>query len=216
MYHREMCTKTDNQINICWSTLTNQLRKMDIQKLNDTYKSLLSASPSASAFPVAQTALSALAQSTSSASARVSGASTSTGASTSASASATPTNSAAPTPKEDGLSGGAIGGIVGGVVGGLALLGLAVFFFWRKRKNNTGKIDPHAQTGDPYQGYGYQPQPPYQPQPAYSPQPGMAEAYSPPIAKYAHHADSQVHEAPINNGPVEMDTGYYQQPAAAK
>jgi LPXTG-motif cell wall-anchored protein len=196
---------------------------MDIQKLNDTYKSLLSASPSASAFPLASTALALLAQSTSSASARSSSASSSTGAPTSASASATPTNSAAPPPKDDGLSGGAIGGIVGGVVGGLALLGLAGFFFWRKRKNSTGKMDPHAQAGDPYQGYGYQP--PYQPQPAYnphqanSPQPGMAEAHSPqspPLAKYAHHADTQVHEAPINNGPVEMDSGYYQQPAAAK
>jgi LPXTG-motif cell wall-anchored protein len=179
--------------------------------LNDTYESLLSASPSASAFPVALTALAALAQSTSSASTRSSSASVS-----STSASASPTNSAAPPPKDDGLSGGAIGGIVGGVVGGLALLGLAGFFFWRKRKNNTGKLDPHAQAGDPYQGYGYQPPYQTQPQQAYSPQPGMAEAYSPPLAKYAHHADNQVHEVPINNGPVEMDTGYYQQPAAAK
>jgi len=96
-------------------------------------------------------------------------------------------------------------------VGGLALLGAIGFFFWRRRKN-TGKINPNTPPGDPYQGYGYQPQQPQQQihEAAYSPQPSMAQPYSPPPSdKYAHQAP--VHEAPAYNNPVEMDASYYQQ-----
>jgi len=135
------------------------------------------------------------------------------------SATSSPTVSPSPSPAADsdsGLSGGAIGGIVGGVVGGLALLGAIGFFLWRRRKNS-GKTDPHAQSGDPYQGYGYQQQQ-YQPghapstHTAYSPQSNVAQMHqAPPMDKYAHMQQPQVAEAPAYNNPVEMDASYYQQ-----
>lgn len=92
--------------------------------------------------------------------------------------------SVAPVP-EKGISGGAIGGIVGGVVGGLALLGVAGFLLFRRRKANNSK-GAHApitsgppsepeEHGNPYEMNAYQQQ-----------QTGMAEA--PPTEKYAHQA----------------------------
>ncbi|KAF2823664.1 hypothetical protein CC86DRAFT_395760 [Ophiobolus disseminans] len=210
----EDCTSRDRQFNICWSKGENSLRSLNATRLNQTYVSLLSASPTATSIAINKVQL--LAMTGVDPSDRPSS-STSAASSTpaSATASATSTSSATPSPADDGgLSGGAIGGIVGGVVGGLALLGAIAFFFWRRRKT-TGKIDTNAPPGDPYQGYGYQPG--HQPQPqqqyheaAYSPQPAMAQPYSPPPTdKYAHQAP--VHEAPAYNNPVEMDATYYSQ-----
>jgi len=212
--HSELCTSRDRQFNICWSKGDNALRALNATRLNDTYSSLSSASPTATSLPVDKQQLLAL---TGIAPSDLP--SSSTSASLPASATASTTNSSTPiggstdTDSSGGLSGGAIGGIVGGVVGGLALLGAIGFFLWRRRKN-AGKTNTNAPPGDPYQGYGYQ-----QPQPQqgtyheapYSPQPSMAQAYAPPPSdKYAHQAP--VHEAPAHNpNPVEMDASYYQQ-----
>jgi len=211
----EDCTSRYKQFNICWSKGDNALRSLNATRLNETFSSLLSASPTATSLPINRAQLLALtgpdptdlASSSASASASASGTAP---ASAIPFTTSSPLSSAAPA-DDGGLSGGAIGGIVGGVVGGLALLGAIGFFFWRRRKN-TGKINPNTPPGDPYQGYGYQPQQPPQQihEVAYSPQPAMAQPYSPPPTdKYAHQAP--VHEAPAYNNPVEMDASYYQQ-----
>jgi hypothetical protein len=225
--YSELCTSRDRQFNICWSKGDNALRTLNSTRLNQTYSSLLSASPAATALPVNKQQLLAL---TGVAPSDLASSSTSASASASATASASESPTSTPgssdgssgssggssSSSDGGLSGGAIGGIVGGVVGGLALLGAIAFLLWRRRKN-AGKTNTNALSGDPYQGYGYQPgnqpqQPPTQYHEAgYSPQPAMAQPYSPPPSdKYAHEAP--VHEAPAHNlNPVEMDASYNQQ-----
>lgn len=121
------------------------------------------------------------------------------------------------------MSGGTIGGIVGGVVGGLALIGVAGFLLYRRRKaNSKGNHAPIAsgppsepeEHGNPYEMNAFQQQ--------YS---GMAEAPT-PNEKYAHHsgappaspyrdvpevqgsavAEQHVYEMP-GSGPAELDGG---------
>ncbi|KAH7087869.1 hypothetical protein FB567DRAFT_560565 [Paraphoma chrysanthemicola] len=217
----EDCTKIQGQFNICWSVQNNPLRPLNASRLNETFSSLSSASPTALSYTVDRQQLLALTSTTpgaSSATPTIN--STPASATASTSASATSSSSPSSNPSSDsGLSGGAIGGIVGGIIGGLALLGAIAFFIFRRRKSAAGKLDPHTPPGDPYQSYGYQPG--YQPPPGqlpheapYSPQPGMAQMQSPqmapnPLDKYAHHAG--VHEAPAWQNPVEMDASYQQQ-----
>lgn len=223
--YSELCTSRDRQFNICWSKGENALRTLNSTRLNQTYSSLLSASPAATVLPVNKQQLLAL---TGVAPSDLASSSTSASVPASTIVSASGSTSSTPGPSEGssggsssssdsgGLSGGAIGGIVGGVVGGLALLGAVAFLLWRRRKN-AGKTNTNATSGDPYHGYGYQPgnqpqQPPTQYHEAgYSPQPAMAQPYAPPPSdKYAHQAP--VHEAPAYNlNPVEMDASYNHQ-----
>ena len=218
----EECTQTKDQINICWSTVDNPVANLSDAKLNDTFHSLSSAKPRASTYPVSLAQLQASATPSTSLPLSLTPSSLS---SVSETASATGTNrpstqSATPETKE-GLPGGAIGGIVGGVVGGLALLGVAGFLLFRRRKANKSKGE-HApiasgppsepeEHGNPYEMNAYQQQ-----------QTGMAEA--PPTEKYAHRAPAaptspyrdvpEVYGSPVpaqnlyemqGSGPAEMD-----------
>lgn len=181
----EECTQTKDQINVCWSTVDNPVANLSDTRMNDTFSSLSSAKPSASSFPISLAQLQATATPTTSLPVSLSASSLSSATAASISATTTPSSSAAPVSEEKkGISGGAIGGIVGGVVGGLALIGVAGFLLFRRRKNNSkGEHAPIAsgtpsehEHGNPYELNAYQQQ-----------QHGMAEAPV-PTEKYGHNA----------------------------
>jgi hypothetical protein len=146
--HREQCTQGWGQINICWSTSDNILGLLNATKLNETYSSLSSAFPTASSYTIDRAALFQF---------------TSTSATRSASATEVPATAAATesSPPESSssrhnrLSGEATGGIVGGVIGGLALLVVASFFLWCRRKVD-GKGHARPLVTEPYQSTDYQ------------------------------------------------------------
>jgi hypothetical protein len=181
---REQCTELEHQINVCWSVTSNPVGNLSNEAMNNTYSSLSSASPSATAYSVKAVDLSP---------------SSSTSLLASSSASSTPSPSLASSqPQNDaGISGGAIGGIVGGVVGGLALAGIAGFLLWRRNRAGSHAHAPVAsttpsETGNLYTDNAYQMQ-----------QPPSLEATV--VEKYGRH----VVEAPGNVGHEvqELDGG---------
>jgi len=99
-----------DQINICWGTQPNPVALSNATAMYETYKSLSSASPSATSYPIQLAALQSM--------------------------TAAPTESHAGG-TSDSLSSGAIGGIVGGIVGGIAILGAVAFLLWRRRRKHT-------------------------------------------------------------------------------
>lgn len=128
----ETCTERQNQINICWSSTTNPVALLNATAVNETAHSLEAAKPSAASYTIALNALQTL---TSTTAAPTSATQTTSSTSTVISSTKAPASSSPVANDSSGISGGAIGGIVGGVVGGLALLGIAGFFLWRRRKN---------------------------------------------------------------------------------
>ncbi|KAF1936639.1 hypothetical protein EJ02DRAFT_438392 [Clathrospora elynae] len=134
----QTCTQNDDKISICWATHPNPIALSNSTIMNQTYQSLLSASPSAASYPIGLAALQNMTPTPSISSAS----STSTTTSTTVTSSAAAT-SAAPSP-DTGLLGGEIGGIVGGVIGGLALVGAAAFLLWRRRKkySTVAQLEP--------------------------------------------------------------------------
>ncbi|KAF2628584.1 hypothetical protein BU25DRAFT_448019 [Macroventuria anomochaeta] len=171
---REECTATKDQINVCWSTVDNPVANLSDVKMNDTFRSLSSAKPSASSFPISLAQLQATATPTSSLPLSLSASSLSSAtptasptASATASSIVTDPPTAAKSTEEKGISGGAIGGIVGGVVGGLALVSLIGFLLFRRRKVNSkdghapiasGSPSEHEEHGNPYELNAYQQQ----------------------------------------------------------
>ncbi|TQV99277.1 hypothetical protein IF1G_01492 [Cordyceps javanica] len=130
---------------------------------------------------------------------RLSSTTTSTSESTATSASAGSSTSNETTENNTGdnksNTGAIVGGVVGGV-GGLAILGAAVFFFMRSRKNSSFETSPgaiaaaqpmlqyHQQGPHPGQGspFGYHPQgrfPVYDPYMAYQHHQGSPQPYPP-------------------------------------
>lgn len=193
--------------------------------MNQTFSSLSAARPRASSYPVSLAQLQATATPTTSLPQSLPPSSLSSATAT-ATSSPSSESSVSPEPSTDngsnkGLSGGAIGGIVGGVVGGLALLGVAGFLLFRRRKANSKGAhapiasgppsEPEDHGGNPYEMNAFQQQ-----------QAGMAEA--PPTEKYGHHAAAtpaspyrdvpEVYGSPVpeqhvyemqGSAPVEMD-----------
>jgi len=148
-HHEDQLTRSLGQFNICWSTFLNPLAAINATKLNQTYFSMSSSSPSATAYTVPQNSILQMVMIAGAVTPTPSAASFSLISTiTSASTSATPTTSTSPppTPGSKGLSGGAIGGIVGGVVGGLALLAIGAFFYRRHRKAKSLKMEPAQDT----------------------------------------------------------------------
>ena len=188
--------------------------------MNSTFLSLSSERPRASSYPLSLAQLQATATPSTSLPVSLAPSSLSSVSATATTTRRPSKQSATPETKE-GLSGGAIGGIVGGVVGGLALLGIAGFLLFRRRKANKSK-GAHApiasgppsepeEHGNPYEMNAYQQQ-----------QAGMSEA--PPTEKYAHQAPAapnspyrdvpEVYGSPVpaqhlhemqGSGPAEMD-----------
>lgn len=124
-----------------------------------------------------------------------------------------PPGPAAITTNKKGISGGAIGGIVGGVVGGLALIGVAGFLLFRRRRaNSKGDHAPIAsgppsepeEHGNPYELNAYQQQ-----------HVGMAEAPL-PTEKYAYNAsNSPYRDVPeVQGSPVGAHNVYEMQGSA--
>ncbi|KAH7086596.1 hypothetical protein FB567DRAFT_74789 [Paraphoma chrysanthemicola] len=108
--------------------------------MNDTYNSLVVASPSAYSYPIAVEALlrmtstNALSSFSSTRTATLSVASTDT------------TISSTPPKSQTSLSGGTIGGIVVGVLGGIAIVGVVVFLlWWRKHRYAAAAPREYAQ-----------------------------------------------------------------------
>ncbi|KAI9713956.1 MAG: hypothetical protein M1820_000686 [Bogoriella megaspora] len=140
----ETCTRTPDQSNVCWLTSTDILSDADVKKLNNTFSSLSSASPSATSFPFTPDA-DLFTSSISSASASSSSTSSSTSSSGSAGlvpsdsssqppATTTPPASPIASSQGSSLSGGAIAGIVIGALIGLALLAGAFYIGrWNKK-----------------------------------------------------------------------------------
>jgi len=198
----ETCTETADQTNICWSKLDNPLISLNATAVNETAQSLIAARPSAPTYAISLSALQALAPTTAAASSATPSASGQPIATTSPSGGAQATAASPPSPiatkhKASGLSGGAIGGLVGGIVGGLALLGLAGFLFWRRKKN--GKRNP-------YEPANAHIAPTY---PAGSPSEmdsNQAYTQGPATEKYGH-AVSPVSEVPADRAPVELPAG---------
>jgi hypothetical protein len=201
---REACTQTKNQINICWSTSPNPVANLSSDLFNKTYSSLLSASPSATALPIKladfEPSTSTTAEPATSSASAASAASTTSGAST-ASTATTTNNSASNTPSStssaaaaagtssSGLSGGAIGGIVGGVVGGLALVGLAAFLLWRRRRAAAHEHAPIASSPQSDKGVN-----PYE-MSAYDTA-AHPPTEAPVTTKYGYRDEAYAHEAP--------------------
>ncbi|KAI4621934.1 hypothetical protein J4E80_004309 [Alternaria sp. BMP 0032] len=199
----ETCTETADQTNICWSKLDNPLISLNATAVNETAQSLISARPSAPTYAISLSALQALSPTSAAASSvtpSVSGGQPI--ATTSPSGGAQATAASPPSPiatkdKASGLSDDAIGGLVGGIVGGLALLGLAGFLFWRRKKN--GKRNP-------YEPANSHTAPTY---PAGSPsEMDSNQAYIQGSAteKYGY-AVSPVSEVPADRAPVELPAG---------
>lgn len=143
----EVCTETADQINICWSGLSDPLAKLNATAVNQTAHSLSLAQPSASSYPVSLDALQKLTSTTAATSTTATSSSTASStlvlSSSTGAPVATPSVTSSVVEKSDsGLSGGAIGGIVGGVVGGLALLGIVGLLVWRRRRNQGNSYAP--------------------------------------------------------------------------
>ncbi|KAF2714411.1 hypothetical protein K504DRAFT_496340 [Pleomassaria siparia CBS 279.74] len=153
---REECTQTSNQFNICWATAnTNAFENATSQKMNKTFSSLSSASPSATSlvFNLAQILPSTSSSARASSTTQTSGSpstSTNTAKSTSTASSSNASTSDA---NKSSLSGGAIAGIVIGVILGLAVLIAAAFFLLKRGKNK--KPGRNELDGNPYPGGGY-------------------------------------------------------------
>jgi LPXTG-motif cell wall-anchored protein len=124
-------TERIGQINICWSTLRNPIATINATLLNETFSILSSANPSAASYRIVD--LRQIASPTS----------TSDSASQSSSntiAVFSPTSSGSARNDPSSISNGVIGGIVGGVAGGLALLGIATWLLWRRRRNGHHEV----------------------------------------------------------------------------
>jgi MYXO-CTERM domain-containing protein len=94
---------------------------------------------------------------------------------------------------------------VGGVVGGLALLGLAGFLFWRRRRS--AKNNPYA-PAESHNAPSYDASA-YSPGELASPvgeiDSGQTYYHEAPITeKYRHDTVSPVAEVPADGGPVEL------------
>ncbi|OAL06735.1 hypothetical protein IQ06DRAFT_321925 [Phaeosphaeriaceae sp. SRC1lsM3a] len=189
------CTRGFNQINICWATAVNPVAKLNATMMNETYKELAAARPSAASYTIDLAQLQVMTSTTSVSSS----AKTSPTGNKSTSPKPTSSDSPASDNSSSGLSGGAIGGIVGGVVGGLALIGGIAFLLWRRKKYSTvAQADPSS----PTMGL-HQPHASYQPDMAYPPQTHEMQAGAPRAEKYGH-TGGLVGEMPANQAPVEM------------
>jgi hypothetical protein len=118
--HREICTQLAGQVRICYSSAKNPLQNITASLLNQTYSSLSSAQPSASAYNFDPAVLIAQTQPTLT-------------RPVTATSSGVPPN-AKPSPNH--LSGGAIAGVVIGALAVAAIAGLAAILFLQHRKNN--------------------------------------------------------------------------------
>lgn len=139
------------QINICWATAANPVANVSHEKMNDTFSSLSSQNPSATLFTVQLAAITATRSSSAtsppgSSTSSSSSAPSSTSSTTSSAAAVSSTSAAS---NDSGISGGAIGGAVVGGVAGLALIGVGIFFFLRRRR--AGKsLGTKELDGNPY------------------------------------------------------------------
>ncbi|KAF2232881.1 hypothetical protein EV356DRAFT_232139 [Viridothelium virens] len=140
----ETCTRTPDQFNNCWLTGTNILANADVTKLNQTFSSLNSASPSATFFtftPNAYLVTSFMSSDSASSSSIFSHTSSSVSAGLASTASSplspvTTTPQTSPTLSSQGssLPGGAIAGIVIGALVTLSLLTGAFYIGrWSKK-----------------------------------------------------------------------------------
>ncbi|KAK7192131.1 hypothetical protein PSPO01_01703 [Paraphaeosphaeria sporulosa] len=160
---REECTQRFNQINVCWEIADDPFRNVSQAKMNATFSSLSSASPSASKLAVTDIAIltatsTSIASTITSTSTRKSRAlSAATDVSTS-SLLANALNTASAEPEEPnpktGASGGTIGGAVVGAVAGMALIGGGFFFLFRRGRESDSapkgsELDCHG-SANPY------------------------------------------------------------------
>lgn len=191
-----------DQVNICWATAANPVARLNDTMMNEKYKSLRAARPSAASYTIELAELSTMTSTTVGSSSRTSAtAGPSSISSTSSSPSASPSSQG---DSDSGLSGGAIGGIVGGVVGGIAVIGAIAFFLWRRRKYSTlAQADPSSPTNGHHPDAGLQqPHTGYQPEGAYQPHVAEMHATAPPTEKYAN--TGYVPEMPAYQAPIEM------------
>lgn len=200
--NRQECTRGFNQINICWATAQNPVASLNASMMNETYKDLFRARPSAASYTIDLAQLQTMTST-------VSASSTPTQSPTgNESTTPKPTSSEAPASdnSSSGLSGGAIGGIVGGVVGGLALIGGIAFFLWRRKKYSTvAQADPSSPTSHYAQQQHQQQHASYQPDMAYQQQSHEMQAGAPRTEKYGYNAgQGYVGEMPAHQQPVEM------------
>ena len=126
--------------------------------MNETFSSLSSAEPSATALTFDFSSLSRRAEATSSSSASTESTATTSSTSSSETASATtePETTSTPSPsdklKSDSVRTGAIAGAVVGGIAGLAIVAGLIWFFWRRHKRQTrgqpflSPIDGHKKT----------------------------------------------------------------------
>ncbi|KAJ4290520.1 hypothetical protein N0V90_010737 [Kalmusia sp. IMI 367209] len=188
-----------DQINVCWEVAADPFRNVSQKKMNETFSSLSSASPSASSLAVNVAALTATTTPSSSIA-------TSTDSSTSASTpkyssisssdpDTTNTRTREPQSSDNGVSSGTIGGAVVGAIAGLALIGGGSFFFFRRRQAKTkpwgNELDGHGAANPYLRNDTYQ--------------------HSAPQEKYSHEVAVQMHmsyplqELSANTRPVEME-----------
>ncbi|PVH94512.1 hypothetical protein DM02DRAFT_633656 [Periconia macrospinosa] len=152
---KEQCTLRSGQINICWAVPANPIATVSQDLINNTYSSLLSASPSAKTLTVELAALLSTSSSVPPSS------STSTPSNTPSSSppaeplsstpsttpSTSPSTSPSPPPTSSSISGGAIGGIVAGAIAGIAAVSGGIFLLLRRRRNNNASPSAdHAST----------------------------------------------------------------------
>ncbi|KAF2019790.1 hypothetical protein BU24DRAFT_489676 [Aaosphaeria arxii CBS 175.79] len=188
---REECTQRRNQINICWATPPNPMAGIGPTRVNETYSSLLSASPSASTLAFKAEVFQSSSTSTpvatpSAATEPTISTSTQVAATTQANTATSSTIQPESSSSSSGISGGAIAGIVVGVIGGLALIGAGAFFLFKRKKNDAGiELD-----GNPYNSNAY-------------------AHIGPPQEKYSSNAAHEVHSPVQSFPPVEMDGSGY-------
>jgi hypothetical protein len=190
-----------DQINVCWEIAADPFRNVSQAKMNATFSSLSSASPSANTLVVVDiavlTATSKLAASTiTSVSTRKPQSSpTATHVSTSTFLADTVKTATAEPVSKSGVSGGTIGGAVIGAIAGIALGGGAFFLFRRWRRSSPtpkcSELEGHG-PANPYLGNQM-----YQ-------QSVPQEKYAGEVAVQAH-SSYPLQELSANSQPVEMD-----------
>ncbi|KAF2438953.1 hypothetical protein P171DRAFT_476820 [Karstenula rhodostoma CBS 690.94] len=206
---REECTQRFNQINVCWEIAADPFRNVSQAKMNATFSSLSSASPSASTLAIVDisvltaistSAASTITSTTSTSTRRSQSPSTATHVSTTSLIANTLNTPSSEPESKNGISGGTIGGAVVGAVVGMALVGGGAFFLFRRRRGSNS-----APKGGELDGHG----------PANVYLVNQTHLQSVPQEKYAHEvADSNyaLQELSANNQPVEMDGSSTQPP----
>jgi hypothetical protein len=155
--------------------------------MNQTYKSLKAARPSAASYGIPLILLQKMTSTTATPPASRMSAATRSSATSSTTPTSPPSNYG-----RNSLSGGAIAGIVVGVIGGLAVIcSIAFFLYRRKRRSTATQVEPTSPTNDQQQNI--------------ADQPDVAELYSPSAPhteKFARTAN--ILEMPAYQAPVEM------------